>query len=298
MRFRSGHAHFWLALAMSLVFRPPQLPAGDITFVVPPGFENQEGDAHSPDLTGPIRALFRYSQDYFSELPATPHLIKGFALRPDWTVTEPRVVDFHHLSLVMSTAESDELADTFSASHGPNPVTVFDGELVLTTNASGPEDGPRPFDYRFAFDTPYLYDPSQGHLMLEFIALQGYSPALLDDSQNTGEIVEIANLDLSDNAPYRLSNLLVTEFTFASVVQPGDFDGDGRLTSIDIDDLMRQAAGHGNPPAYDLNTDLLVNDADITSWVKDLAHTWFGDADLNGEFNSADFVQVFQAGQV
>ena len=51
------------------------------------------------------------------------------------------------------------------------------------------------------------------------------------------------------------------------------------------------------PPAYDLNTDLLVNDADITSWVKDLAHTWFGDADLNGEFNSADFVQVFQAGK-
>ena len=31
-------------------------------------------------------------------------------------------------------------------------------------------------------------------------------------------------------------------------------------------------------------------------WVKDLKRTWFGDADLDGEFNSNDFVQVFKAG--
>ena len=32
-------------------------------------------------------------------------------------------------------------------------------------------------------------------------------------------------------------------------------------------------------------------------WVHELKKTWFGDADLNGEFNSNDFVQVFQAGK-
>jgi hypothetical protein len=32
-------------------------------------------------------------------------------------------------------------------------------------------------------------------------------------------------------------------------------------------------------------------------WVKTLRKTWIGDADLNGEFSSADFVKVFIAGK-
>ncbi len=32
-------------------------------------------------------------------------------------------------------------------------------------------------------------------------------------------------------------------------------------------------------------------------WVKDLKHTWYGDANLERRFNSKDFVQVFQAGK-
>ena len=49
--------------------------------------------------------------------------------------------------------------------------------------------------------------------------------------------------------------------------------------------------------AFDLNSDSSVTLEDHRVWVKDLKHTWFGDADLNGEFNSNDFVQVFQAGK-
>ena len=41
----------------------------------------------------------------------------------------------------------------------------------------------------------------------------------------------------------------------------------------------------------------LVNIADREVWVNDLKNTWIGDADLDGEFNSQDFVQVFQAGE-
>ena len=32
-------------------------------------------------------------------------------------------------------------------------------------------------------------------------------------------------------------------------------------------------------------------------WLHDLKKTWVGDADLNGLFNSADFVLAFQAGK-
>ena len=54
------------------------------------------------------------------------------------------------------------------------------------------------------------------------------------------------------------------------------------------------AATHS--PEYDLNDDALVNGLDHRVWVKDLKRTWYGDADLDGEFKSNDFVQVFQAG--
>ena len=49
--------------------------------------------------------------------------------------------------------------------------------------------------------------------------------------------------------------------------------------------------------AYDLNGDSLVNDADRDVWVNDLAYTYYGDAQLDGEFSSADFVEVFAAGE-
>ena len=46
-----------------------------------------------------------------------------------------------------------------------------------------------------------------------------------------------------------------------------------------------------------MNGDSSIDLDDHRAWVKDIKHTWFGDANLNGEFNSADFVQVFQAGK-
>ena len=36
---------------------------------------------------------------------------------------------------------------------------------------------------------------------------------------------------------------------------------------------------------------------DLRIWVKDLKATWFGDANLDLEFNSSDMVQVFAAGK-
>ena len=48
---------------------------------------------------------------------------------------------------------------------------------------------------------------------------------------------------------------------------------------------------------FDLNTDSVVDHDDHSIWVKDLKNTWYGDASLDGEFTTADIVQVFQAGK-
>jgi hypothetical protein len=76
----------------------------------------------------------------------------------------------------------------------------------------------------------------------------------------------------------------------------GDFNGDGLLTVIDLDDLTGQSAGLNHPAGYDLNSDAQVNDADIKFWVSDLFNSWIGDANLDGEFNSSDLVGVLAAG--
>jgi hypothetical protein len=76
----------------------------------------------------------------------------------------------------------------------------------------------------------------------------------------------------------------------------GDFNLNGVLDLSDIDDLTGQSAAQTNAAGYDLNADSLVNDADIGVWVKDLRNSWIGDANLDGEFNSADLVNVLASG--
>ena len=80
---------------------------------------------------------------------------------------------------------------------------------------------------------------------------------------------------------------------------PGDFNSDRVLDVEDInlltDELIRPRPRYR--PQFDLNKDKKVDGLDHEMWVRELKHTWFGDADLNDEFDSNDFVQVFQAGK-
>ncbi len=78
---------------------------------------------------------------------------------------------------------------------------------------------------------------------------------------------------------------------------PGDFDGDFSLTATDIDRLSSAVLRASTNLTYDLNADGAVSAKDRIVWIEDLKHTWFGDADLSGEFNSEDFVLAFQAGK-
>jgi hypothetical protein len=75
----------------------------------------------------------------------------------------------------------------------------------------------------------------------------------------------------------------------------GDFNSNGALDAGDLD-LLAQGQRDNNV-AYDLNSDGATNLADRTLWVEQLKQTWMGDSDLNGQFNSGDFVAVFQAGK-
>ncbi len=75
----------------------------------------------------------------------------------------------------------------------------------------------------------------------------------------------------------------------------GDYNQNGELDAEDLD--LQAAAIAVNDLQYDLNDDSTVDLDDRILWVRDLANTWMGDANLDGEFNSSDFVSVFTAGR-
>jgi hypothetical protein len=77
----------------------------------------------------------------------------------------------------------------------------------------------------------------------------------------------------------------------------GDFNGNGQLDLPDVNMLNSAIAMDGGDLSFDLNADGAVTQTDLNVWVKDLRRTWIGDANLNGEFNSGDFVDVFQVGK-
>ncbi len=91
--------------------------------------------------------------------------------------------------------------------------------------------------------------------------------------------------------------LNLVNVAYATIAVLGDFNGDSQLTDVDVDLLTVAILQGGDPKVYDLNGDNLVNGLDHPVWVRTLKKTWYGDANLDGEFNTTDFVQVFQVGE-
>lgn len=86
------------------------------------------------------------------------------------------------------------------------------------------------------------------------------------------------------------------DYSISSIIR-GDLDHDRMLAAADINLLSSAAAANSILPRYDFNGDSMVDEADVQYWLHDLFGTWMGDVNLDGEFGSADLVNVFQAGK-
>ena len=78
---------------------------------------------------------------------------------------------------------------------------------------------------------------------------------------------------------------------------PGDFTNDGIIDVDDIDALYVQLRSPLPDSNFDLTGDGSVNDSDRDFMIFSIVATTYGDADLDGTFNSSDFVKVFQVGE-
>jgi hypothetical protein len=78
---------------------------------------------------------------------------------------------------------------------------------------------------------------------------------------------------------------------------PGDVNGDGQVDVSDINQITTAILSGSMETNFDVNGDGKVNADDRSHWVTTIRKTWFGDSNLDGEFNSGDLVQIFQAGK-
>ena len=103
----------------------------------------------------------------------------------------------------------------------------------------------------------------------------------------------LSEVRLFDHA---LNDAEISELSMGVVQVTGDFNNNGELDVEDIDMLTAASASLANDASFDLTGDGNVDSADVSTWIKDLKNSWSGDSNLDGQFNSSDFVTVFGAG--
>ena len=86
-------------------------------------------------------------------------------------------------------------------------------------------------------------------------------------------------------------------FVMPGISVEGDYNRNGILDAGDIDLLSAAVRENSMDLNFDANGDGSINPDDRTHWINVIANTWVGDSNLDLEFNSSDFVAVFQAGE-
>jgi hypothetical protein len=87
--------------------------------------------------------------------------------------------------------------------------------------------------------------------------------------------------------------------TPGQVGSAGDLNADGRVDAIDLDLICAAILGQDPPngPSLDLTGDGRVDLEDHAHLVESVIGTSFGDANVDGVFDSSDLVLVFQSGE-
>lgn len=77
----------------------------------------------------------------------------------------------------------------------------------------------------------------------------------------------------------------------------GDFNSDRLRDARDFDRMANLVRTASSDLTFDVNFDNRLDKQDQAYWVEQIMGTWFGDANLDGIFDSTDLVSVFQAGR-
>ncbi|MEZ6120546.1 MAG: hypothetical protein R3C28_28770 [Pirellulaceae bacterium] len=164
---------------------------------------------------------------------------------------------------------------------GVDSVTVLGEQVVETTVLGG--DG----------DDLFQVSPSRRGI----ITVDGESgqdsfavDSLGSLATDTGTEIQVLTYD-----PVRYRNMESIQVG-NNVGRTGDLNGDNRVDAADIQRLCLLIASDPTR-AGDINHDNNTDRRDLDSLVHTVLGTHFGDANLDGKFDSTDLIQIFQAGE-
>jgi hypothetical protein len=192
----------------------------------------------------------------------------------------------------LSTTSEENLSRTFAANVGADATVVERSDWTFSTS-DGHVGEVQPFNYVVDLQTPFFYNPSDGKNLLyeEFFPRGMSAPAPVD--QVAGPILQIvgnSGTDVSGPATYgpRQVDTPILQFTFVPV-DPCDVNRDGVCGVDDIDSMTQMLID--DTATHEQRTALIVG-----TYPEGL-NSFFGDANLDGEFNTGDLVQVLGAGK-
>lgn len=164
-----------------------------------------------------------YSASQFSTLSA-PASITQITLRADQASAFTK--DFSSVDIYLSTSRHSvsELSSIFSENIGADNTLVRSGPLTIASSSTLTAGTARVFDVSIPLSTPFTYDPSAGNLVLEIRNFSGGESGFLDGFRDpTATITRLVFRDGSATATNGIvqSGGFVTEFTFATVPEPG-----------------------------------------------------------------------------
>ena len=235
MQFRrTSRMALWLFLALIAVTR---LAAQEILIVSPSELADQEGDNN----VNPNLPAFRFQQIFpasdFESLPESHHKLVRITSRPDAAVAGPAVVEWDDLQFKLSITSIDpeDISDFYDENIEQEQTLVYDGSVTMTTENTGPPEGPRDFDQHINLQVPFVYDPSQGNLLLEYVTTTGFTSDAPSDFFDF-PVTSVYTTDPVAEVGTLLGGV-VYQFTFVSsspVLQAGDADQDFDFDQLDL----------------------------------------------------------------
>ncbi len=217
---------FAAALGSLLFLGMPNLTLAQ-NIVVPNALANVEGSANNgfPFNIGNFSvATMRYQQVYSStqfSVITGPTFITAISFRPDSGSGGSFSSNLSNIQINLSTTAASPagLSTTFASNVGGDNALVYSGALSLSSSFTG--GSPKDFDILITLQTPFLYDPANGNLLMDVSNLGGEITTQFDADSTTGLTARAYSTDANSTTADNADSLgLVTQFSFAAVPEP------------------------------------------------------------------------------
>jgi hypothetical protein len=209
--------------------------AGEIKIVSPSAYKDREGEGRGNGGSFPP---FRFQQVFpaadFAALDNQPHWLVNDTLRTDELDTSPSTAYYPDNEFRYATTQRgpNNLSTRFADNLGSDFKHFYRGPWTLVADAQDPGPGPKEFNnsYYDAVVTPYLYDPSQGNLLVDGIGWGGA------EVSGYGDNIPSMLTALYGSSPFATDGnrgpAYVHQFTFIPVT-PGDYNRDATVDAAD-----------------------------------------------------------------